>query len=127
MFLTGSYWNSPPAMAAALACLKIMQREGTPATLQARGEALMQGLVAAGKRHGYQLLPSGPPAVPFITFTEDPGMRRQQRFCAAVTRRGAVFHPHHNWFLSSAHTPEDIEATVRMADEALAEMRDGGL
>ena len=37
VFLTGSYWNSPPAMAAALACLKIMARDNTPATLLARG------------------------------------------------------------------------------------------
>ena len=88
---------------------------------------MLQGLVAAGNRHGYQLLPSGPPAVPFITFDNDPSMRRQQRFCAAVTRQGAVFHPHHNWFLSSAHSPADIEATVGMADAALAEMRAEGL
>jgi glutamate-1-semialdehyde 2,1-aminomutase len=127
VFLTGSYWNSPPAMAAALACLKVMQREDTPATLRARGEALMQGLVAAGDRHGYRLIPSGPPAVPFVTFADDGNMRRQQRFCAAVTRRGAVFHPHHNWFLSSAHTPEDIAATLLMADAALTELRAEGL
>jgi glutamate-1-semialdehyde 2,1-aminomutase len=44
-----------------------------------------------------------------------------------VTRRGALFHPHHNWFLSAAHTPQDIAATLRMADEAFAVIRDEGL
>lgn len=123
VFLTGSYWNSPPAMAAALACLKILEREGAVETLRERGEALMRGLVDTGRRHGYEMLPSGPPAVPFISFADDASMRRQQRFCAEVTRRGAIFHPHHNWFLSTAHTPADIDATLVMADAALAQMR----
>jgi glutamate-1-semialdehyde 2,1-aminomutase len=123
VFLTGSYWNSPPAMAAALACLRILEREGAPEILRARGEALMQGLVEAGKRHGYVMHPSGPAAVPFISFADDPSMRRRQRFCAEVTRRGAIFHPHHNWFMSTSLTAGDIEATLQMADSALAEMR----
>ncbi len=124
VFLTGSYWNSPPAMAAALACLRVLQRENAVDTLRARGEALTRGLIEAGKRHGIELLASGPPAVPFVSVADDPSMRRQQRFCAEVTRRGAIFHPHHNWFMSTAHTPEDIESTLRMADAALAQMRD---
>jgi glutamate-1-semialdehyde 2,1-aminomutase len=123
VFLTGSYWNSPPAMAAALACLRILQREKAPDTLRIRGEALMQGLVAAGKRHAYVMHPSGPAAVPFISFADDPSMRRRQRFCAEVTRRGAIFHPHHNWFMSTALSEADIDSTLKMADDALAQMR----
>ena len=127
VFLTGSYWNSPPPMAAALACLGIMQREGTATLLRRTGQTLMDGLVAAGKRHGYAMLASGPPAVPFLTFIDDPSSRRRQRFCAEVTRRGAFFHPHHNWFMSAAVTAADIDATLRMADEAFAIIKNEGL
>jgi len=127
VFLTGSYWNSPPPMAAALACLGIMQREGTPTILRHTGQTLMDGLVAAGERHGYAMLASGPPAVPFLTFIDDPSSRRRQRFCAEVTRRGAFFHPHHNWFMSAAVTAADIDATLRMADEAFAIIKNEGL
>ena len=127
VFLTGSYWNSPPPMAAALKCLEIMEREDTVSTLRLSGEALMTGLVAAGLKYGYAMTASGPPAVPFLSFSEDPSLRRQQRFCAEVTRRGAIFHPHHNWFLSAAHGPEDIAATLRMADEAFAVLKAEGL
>jgi glutamate-1-semialdehyde 2,1-aminomutase len=73
------------------------------------------------------MLASGPPAVPFLNFIDDPSSRRQQRFCAEVARRGAFLHPHHNWFMSAAHTPEDIAATLRMADEAFALMESEGL
>jgi glutamate-1-semialdehyde 2,1-aminomutase len=118
VFLTGSYWNSPPPMAAALACLKILQRDNAVETMRQRGEALMGGLVEAGRKHGYTVHASGPPAVPFMNFADDPGMRRQHRFCAEVTRRGAVFHPHHNWFMSAAHSSADIAATLQMAEAA---------
>jgi glutamate-1-semialdehyde 2,1-aminomutase len=127
VFLTGSYWNSPPAMAAALACLKILRAEDVPAKLRATGEALMQGLVQTGAKHGYALQPSGPPAVPFLTFVEDASSRRQQRFCAEVALRGAFLHPHHNWFISAAHGPEDVRQTLAMADEAFGVLRGEGL
>jgi len=127
VFLTGSYWNSPPPMAAAMACLKIMQREDTVAALRRAGEQLMAGLIESGNKHGYAMVASGPPAIPFLTFADDPSLRRQQRFCAEVTRRGALFHPHHNWFLSAAHTPQDIVATLGMAGEAFAVLRDEGI
>jgi len=127
VFLTGSYWNSPPPMAAAMACLKIMQREDTVAALRRAGEQLMAGLIESGNKHGYAMVASGPPAIPFLTFADDPSLRRQQRFCAEVTRRGALFHPHHNWFLSAAHTPQDIAATLGMAGEAFAVLRDEGI
>jgi len=127
VFLTGSYWNSPPAMAASMACLDIMEKEDTVAILKRTGEALMSGLVNTGKKHGYDMVASGPPAIPFLTFADDPDLRKQQRFCGEVTRRGAIFHPHHNWFLSSAHTPDDIAQTLIMADEAFALMRSEGL
>jgi len=127
VFLTGSYWNSAPAMAAAMACLKILQENDTVSALRRIGEMLLQGLVDSGRKHGYAMRGSGPPAIPFLSFADDPSLRRQQRFCAEVTRRGAIFHPHHNWFLSAAHTPQDIAATLRMADEAFAVMQGEGL
>ena len=127
VFLTGSYWNSPPAMAAAMACLEILRREDTISALRRTGEMLVGGLIESGRQHGYAMIASGPPAIPFVSFADDPSLRRQQRFCAEVTRRGAIFHPHHNWFLSTAHTPQDITATLRMADEAFCVMKDEGL
>ena len=127
VFLSGSYWNSPPAMAAALACVQILKQQEIVSTLRRSGEMLMQGLLQAGAKHGYAMLASGPPAVPFLCFIDDPSSRRQQYFCAEVARRGAFFHPHHNWFLSAAHTPEDIGATLGMADDAFAVMRNEGL
>ena len=124
VFLTGSYWNSPPPMAAALACLGLLEKSDAVAAIRRTGEALMDGLVAAGARHGYRTLASGPPALPLLTVADDPSLRRQQRWCAEATRRGAFLHPHHNWFVSAAHTADDVARTVAIADEAFAALRD---
>lgn len=122
VFLTGSYWNGPPAMAAAMACLQLMEKNDVVAALLRTGTMLMDGLVAAGKKYGYAMVASGPPALPYVSFADDPSLRRQQRWCSEVTRRGSFLHPHHNWFLSAAHSADDIQATLRMADEAFAVM-----
>jgi glutamate-1-semialdehyde 2,1-aminomutase len=31
-----------------------------------------------------------------------------------------VFHPHHNWFISCAHTEDDVKESLKVADEAFA-------
>jgi glutamate-1-semialdehyde 2,1-aminomutase len=124
VFLAGSYWNSPPAMAAALACLTMLQAQDVPSKLRRSGQMLMDGLVGAGKKHGFEMLASGPPAVPFVSFVDDPSLRRQQRFCAEVTRLGAFLHPHHNWFMSAAHSSQDIATTLELADQAFTVLRD---
>ena len=124
VFLTGSYWNSPAPMAASLVCLKLLAEEKVVEQLARTGRLLMDGLVAAGTRHGYKTIASGPPAIPLLTFADDPSLRRQQRFCAEVTGRGAFFHPHHNWFLCAAHTEADIAETLKIADQAFAALRE---
>ena len=124
VFLTGSYWQSPPPMAASLACLKVLREENAVETIRRVGTALMTGLVAAGAKHGYEMISSGPPALPLLTFANDASLRRQQRFCIEATARGAFLHPHHNWFVSAAHTDADVAETLRIADEAFAVLRE---
>jgi glutamate-1-semialdehyde 2,1-aminomutase len=86
---------------------------------------LKTGLEAAGRDAGFSPRVSGPAAIPFLTFDEDPDLYLNQRFGAAMARRGVFLHPHHNWFISLAHTEEDIALTVDRAKAAFAAMRAG--
>ncbi len=45
-----------------------------------------------------------------------------KQFCAAIQRRG-VFATPHPWFLSLAHTEEDIDKTIDVAAEAACELK----
>ncbi|MGE9294885.1 MAG: aminotransferase class III-fold pyridoxal phosphate-dependent enzyme [Puniceicoccales bacterium] len=120
VFLTGSYWNSAVPMAAALKTLEILERENVTARLKQLGERLCEGLENVGRKHGHPIVFSGPPAIPFYRLEEETNFMRQQLWCAEAMKRGAYFHPHHNWFLCAAHTESDIDAAIQIADDALA-------
>src|SRR5256885_6618988 len=45
----------------------------------------------------------------FMSFADDPGQSLNRVFCAAMAERGIYLHPHHNWFMSAAHTEADID------------------
>ncbi len=124
VFLTGSYWNSAVPMVAALATLEELKASDGVETMRAMGTMLMEGLTERAADHGLQVLCSGPPAIPFVRFANESNFMRQQVFCAEVTKRGAFLHPHHNWFMSAAHTEDDIKKTLDIADEAFKIVKD---
>ncbi len=122
-FITGTYWMSAVPMIAALATLDEMERLGGAARLAALGGMLKEGLESLGREAGFCARVSGPLAIPYLTFDEDTDLYLNQRFCAAMADRGVFLHPHHNWFISLAHTEEDIARTLDAAREAFRELR----
>jgi glutamate-1-semialdehyde 2,1-aminomutase len=124
-FITGTYWMSAVPMVAAMAAMDEMERLGGITRLELLGLLLKDGLESAGKAEGFGARISGPPAIPFLTFDEDPDLYLNQRFGAAMARRGVFVHPHHNWFISLAHGEDDIAQTIDSAREAFAAMRAG--
>lgn len=124
VFLTGSYWNSAVPMAAALKTLEVMERDGGIETMRIFGEKLARGLEEKAAKHGLQVTVSGPPAIPFMTFTGETNLYKSQIFAAESATRGVFFHPHHNWFVCTAHDDRDLEQTLEAADGAFAVVRE---
>jgi glutamate-1-semialdehyde 2,1-aminomutase len=120
VFFTGSYFTSGVPMAAALATIEELAAHDGIARMAELGARLCRGLEEGARAHGMGVVTSGPPALPFMSFCDDPGQSLNRTFCAAAAERGVYFHPHHNWFLSSAHTEADIDRTLAVADEAFA-------
>jgi len=118
VFYTGSYWYQSAPMAAALATMKELQRIDGPAVMHKIGKALGDGLIQVAKDHGFNLKVTGAPAMPYLRLTDDPSLMLHQRWCGEVTKRGAYFSSHHNWFVSAAHTQEDIDRTLEIAHDA---------
>ncbi len=113
VFFTGSFFTSAEPMAAALACLRELERSDAIARMADLGTRLCRGLEAAARVHGLEVVTSGPPALPFMSFRDDPGQKLNRIFAAAAVERGVYLHPHHNWFVSAAHTDADIDAHAR--------------
>lgn len=118
-FLTGSFWNSPVPMAAALKTIEIAIREDLPNRLEQLGTKLVEGMLALGKQKGILLQASGPPAMPYVRVADDPSFHRQQALCSAAIQNGLFLHPHHNWFLGMGHTEEVIEESLRRFERSL--------
>lgn len=122
VFLTGSYWNGAVGMAAALATLRVLERENIPKRLARVGTVLQEGMRSLGKKHALPVRVSGPPALPYMRFENDPAFHRQQRFCALCMEGGIFLHPHHNWFLCAAHTEDDMRHALGIMDAAMGRM-----
>ena len=107
---------------ASLACLEEMERLDVISHINAMGRKLKEGLVKAGEEAGYRINCTGPDAIPFMTFADDPDLYHNQEFSARIVKRGVYLHPHHNWFISYAHKEADIEETLEKAAETFREL-----
>ncbi len=123
VFYTGSYWYQAMPMAAALACLSELKRIDGPKLMLDAGERLLNGLTESARSHGYDLKVSGLPSLPYLRITNDESLMLHQDWCGECTKRGAFFTSHHNWFLSTAHTDDDIAKTIEIADDAFAAIK----
>jgi glutamate-1-semialdehyde 2,1-aminomutase len=129
----GTFNSHPVAVAAAQATLAVLdqQRDTVYPTLRDLGARLADGLRAAAGKAGVPLLVSGPGPV-VQTYLTDATEVRDYRDFAATDRdtmarlhgllmdRGVNIVPRGLWFLSTAHTVDDIDRTVEVAADAFA-------
>ena len=125
VFYTGSYWFSAVPMAAAIATLKELKRIDGPKLMRETGEKLLDGLVDIARGYGYDLKVTGHPSMPYLRITNDESLMLHQDWCGECTKRGAYFSSHHNWFISTAHTDEDIQRTWAIAEDAFKAVKKG--
>jgi glutamate-1-semialdehyde 2,1-aminomutase len=123
-FITGTFWTSAVPMVAAMATLAEMERRGTQDHCMRMGRRLAEGLTRAADQAGYRVTMSGPPSIPFMTFSDDKDLFHNQAFSVEMVKRGVYLHPHHNWFVSGAHREADIDETVEKAAEAFQAVRE---
>jgi glutamate-1-semialdehyde 2,1-aminomutase len=128
----GSFNGHTASVAAALATLFELSRPAVYEQMEARGEALMSGLRSVAKRKGVPLLvqglgmvfntafSEGPPVTDYRSFARRCDASRLPGFLHALQEHGVRPTSRGTWFLSTAHTDADIEATIRAAESALA-------
>lgn len=124
MHVSATFHGDLAAMAAALACIELIQNEHASEHAHAIGHALMAGLTDVGKAHGvvFNAYPEPIAAMPFMRIEGLPDAQRARLgdcFFSDLLRRGVLLHPRHLWFPSLAHTLLDVEATLEAADASL--------
>ena len=79
---TGSYWMSAEPFAACIACINKMKRLDTPTMFREKGLKLADGLKAAGREHGFDLIVSGEPALFYLRIANDNTLMLHQEWVA---------------------------------------------
>jgi glutamate-1-semialdehyde 2,1-aminomutase len=97
-----------------------MKRLNLPQLLQEKGTRLKEGLIAAAKKHGYDLRVTGIPALFYLRIADDDSLMLHQRWIAEMVKRGVYLTNHHNHFLNASLSDEDIQLTIDVADEAFS-------
>ena len=75
---TGSYWLSAEPFAACIACINKMKKLDTPTLFRKLGTQLTEGLVKAGKKHGFNMVVSGEPALFYLRIANDDNLMIHQ-------------------------------------------------
>jgi glutamate-1-semialdehyde 2,1-aminomutase len=115
----GTFWYEASAIAASLATLTELKKVNSATTVLEKGKNLVDGMKAIAVNHGYQLKITGAPSMPFVRVEgDDEHLSLSSEWCGECTKRGTFFVPFHNWFLSTAHTEEDISRTLEIMDDA---------
>lgn len=132
VYQAGTLSGNPVAVAAGMAQLRLIRQPGFHERLSGATRELMQGLEAAAARHGVRFRTDGEGGMFGFYFADAlprnyPDMARAdvavfKRFFHAMLDRGVYLAPsmYEAGFVSAAHGPDVIEATLRAADAAFA-------
>jgi glutamate-1-semialdehyde 2,1-aminomutase len=126
----GTYNSNVVCTAAAIATVEELSKPGVYDGLNETGNALIAGLRALAHELDVPLLIQGTGTVFHTAFTDAPAVRnyrdhaqtdgtRLATFVEALAANGVRTTRRGTWFLSTAHTADDVETTLKAAKKAL--------
>lgn len=103
--------------------LDFVEREPVAEHVWRLGARLIGGLNESAARQGIPAVAFGEPLppMPFLQFNapdSNLNERLKSTFYRQVLKNGVLLHPRHLWFVSYAHTEQDIDRTLAVADDA---------
>lgn len=138
VYQAGTLSGNPVAMAAGLATLKIISTPGFHAQLEASTHRLCDGLEHAARAAGVSVTTNRVAGMFGLFFSNETvetyaqatacNVAQFNRFFHAMLTRGVYLAPSafEAGFISSAHSDDDIDATIKAAEGAFAEVATGG-
>lgn len=129
----GTMNSCNPTVAAALATIRVLEREAPYDRMYRLGQQLMNGLRIVAKQTGQNLVVQGLGPM-FVTYFGDQGACRDYRdtlttdkaklgkFISALHNKGIRVIGRGLWYISAVHTEEDVERAIRVAEEVLEQL-----
>jgi glutamate-1-semialdehyde 2,1-aminomutase len=134
-YQAGTMAGNPISVSAGIACLEVLQQSGTYERLDLLAGQLTQGLAMAAKQNHIDLTINrirGAFSTHFcahpVTNYEEAGRADSERFAAffrLMLDQGICLAPskYEAWFMTTAHSDEDITVTLEAAEKAFQAMR----
>ena len=117
VYFTGTQFFNAAPMAAARATLLELQKIDGAQLMTDYGNTLNQGLREVALSHGYDLISSGVPAMPYYRI-ESPSLKLHSAWVDHCVSRGLYLLAVHNNFVSTAHSEKDLIKILEIADDA---------
>ena len=134
MYQAGTLSGNPLAMTAGIETMKKLRADGVHEDLERKSKRLVDGIVAAAEKHGLPISGDYAGGMFGWYFTEGPVKNFHQaakadadlfgRWHRMMLERGVYLAPsmYEAGFMSMAHTDEDIDRTIAIADEVMAQL-----
>ena len=127
----GTMNSGNPTVAAALATIDVLEKENPYPRMFQYGKKLMVGLREAAARYGHNLVVQGPGPMFHIAFTNKAEIKDYRdtldldriklgKFVAGMHDRGIRVIGRGLWYISAAHTEEEIDHAVNTAAEVFS-------
>ncbi|MBM4765088.1 glutamate-1-semialdehyde 2,1-aminomutase [Bacillus sp. B15-48] len=129
-YQAGTMAGNPASILSGIACLEVLKQDGVYDYLDQLGTHLEEGVLAAAEKHGITVTVNRLKGALTVYFTNEKVENYEQaensdsemfgRFFKLMLNQGINLAPskYEAWFLTIAHTIEDIEATLHAVDHA---------
>lgn len=135
MYQAGTLSGNPLAMRAGIETMKKLRQDGVYEELERKAQKLIDGIVAAAEKHGHAITADCAGGMFGWYFAEGPvknfadAQKKSDadkfgKWHRMMLERGVYLAPslYEAGFMSVAHTDEDIEKTIAIADEVMAKL-----
>ncbi|MFD2657811.1 glutamate-1-semialdehyde 2,1-aminomutase [Gracilibacillus thailandensis] len=133
-YQAGTMAGNPASMSAGIACLEVLEEDGVYDKLDRLGAMLEKGMLKAAEKHGIDITVNRLKGALTLYFGSEKVINYAQaeatdgdkfgQFFKLMLKQGINLAPskYEAWFLTIAHTEEDIQETIKCIDYAFGEM-----
>ncbi|MED4344161.1 glutamate-1-semialdehyde 2,1-aminomutase [Heyndrickxia coagulans] len=134
-YQAGTMAGNPASMLAGIACLEVLQEKGVYENLDRLGAMLEKGILEAAEKHGVTITINRVVGAFTVYFTDEKVENYKQaeasdgelfgKFFKLMLEQGINLAPskYEAWFLTTAHTEEDIAETIKAVDHAFSHLK----
>lgn len=133
-YQAGTMAGNPASILAGIACLEILKQPGVYEYLDRLGAKLEEGIMNAAKQFNISISINRLKGALTVYFTDEKVMNYEQaentdgemfaKFFKLMLNKGINLAPskYEAWFLTIAHTEEDIDATIQAVHDSFEEL-----